>query len=65
MHVCNNNDHKASIINGIPKNFQVVELDTQDGKNVFYLPKGTGNLDFKIKNLMYSIISNYYVYYNN
>ena len=54
IHACNDNDndHKASIINGIPKNFQVVELDTQDGKNVFYLPKGTGSLVwFQNKNL--------------
>ena len=31
----------ASTINGIPANFQVVEIDAKDGKNVFYLPKGT------------------------
>jgi len=31
----------ASIIGGIPANFKVAELDTVDGKNIFYLPKGT------------------------
>ena len=31
----------AETINGIPPNFSVVEIDARDGKNVFYLPKGT------------------------
>jgi hypothetical protein len=31
------------MIGGIPNDFKVVELDTRDGKNVFYMPKGTGN----------------------
>ena len=31
----------AETINGIPPNFSVVEIDAKDGKNVFYLPKGT------------------------
>jgi hypothetical protein len=31
----------AELIGGIPPNCQVVELDAQDGKNVFYLPKGS------------------------
>lgn len=30
----------ASIIGGIPKNYKVVEIDAQDGKNIFYLPDG-------------------------
>jgi hypothetical protein len=33
----------ASLVGGIPKNFKVVEIDATDGKNVFYLPSGTGN----------------------
>ena len=31
----------AETINGIPPNFSVVEIDAKDGKNVFYLPRGT------------------------
>lgn len=31
----------ASILGGIPDNFKIVEIDVRDGKNVFYMPKGT------------------------
>ena len=31
----------AGIVTGIPSQSSVVEVDAQDGKNIFYLPKGT------------------------
>jgi hypothetical protein len=31
----------AGIVTGIPPNSCVVEVDAVDGKNIFYLPKGT------------------------
>ena len=31
----------AGIVTGIPSKSSVVEVDAQDGKNIFYLPKGT------------------------
>lgn len=47
----------ASVISGIPKECSVVEIDAADGKNIYYLPKGTdytavmnpGNDQSKIK----------------
>ena len=31
----------AGIVSGIPGKSSVVEVDALDGKNIFYLPKGT------------------------
>ena len=31
----------AGIVSGIPAKSTVVEIDALDGKNIFYLPKGT------------------------